>query len=258
MQIYKITNTFNNRLYVGKDKHNNPNYYGSGVLIKLAISKYGLDGFKKEILEECVSYNHMSEREKFWIRELRSHISFGGYNLTWGGEGGDTTSCNPNKREIIEKRRIKNKGKKRSKEFCLLMQSIQSNLNIPKEVRIARGKKAIETYRNRIEQFGYNEKEIESQRNNAQRLSEYNRSEIGRKTISDLLKGKPKPPFSEEHRKNIGKSSKGRICKSRRKVIINGVTYDHMHDASKILSVPLSTIQYRLSSVKFKDWNYEI
>lgn len=256
MQIYKITNTFNNRIYVGKDKRNNPKYYGSGILIKLAISKYGLERFKKEIIEECTSDNHMSEREKFWIKELKSHISHGGYNLTWGGEGGDTTSFNPNRKDIIEKRRIKNTGKKRSAEFCESMRRIQINLNVSREVRLNRRKKGVETYKNRIEQFGFTEKELKSQEDNAKRLSDFSKSEEGRKIISDSLKGKSKPPFTEEHRKNIGKSSKGRICSSRRKITVNGVTYNHMHEASNLLSVPLSTIQYRLRSDNFSEWNY--
>jgi hypothetical protein len=37
MIIYKTTNLINQKFYVGKDTHNNPNYYGSGKRLKLAI-----------------------------------------------------------------------------------------------------------------------------------------------------------------------------------------------------------------------------
>ena len=41
MQVYKITNLLNNRIYIGQDSNSNPNYFGSGKLIKQAIKKYG-------------------------------------------------------------------------------------------------------------------------------------------------------------------------------------------------------------------------
>lgn len=34
MIIYKTTNLINQKFYVGKDSHNNPNYYGSGSRLK--------------------------------------------------------------------------------------------------------------------------------------------------------------------------------------------------------------------------------
>ena len=57
----------------------------------------------KEILEHCVSIEHMNEREKFWIAELDARNKDIGYNIAKGGLGGDTMSTNPNKKEIFEK-----------------------------------------------------------------------------------------------------------------------------------------------------------
>jgi len=53
MIIYKTINIVNGKIYVGQDAHNNPNYLGSGYILKKAIEKYGRENFKKEILEEC-------------------------------------------------------------------------------------------------------------------------------------------------------------------------------------------------------------
>lgn len=112
MQIYKITNLINDKIYIGKDTTSDKNYYGSGVLIKRAIKKYGIENFKKEILEECVSNNELCLKEKYWIDLFNSNNLKIGYNISKGGDGGDTLSNNPNI-EII-KSRISNvrKGKK--------------------------------------------------------------------------------------------------------------------------------------------------
>jgi group I intron endonuclease len=101
MIIYKTTNLINGKFYVGKDEKNSPSYLGSGLNLKKAIKKYGVENFKKEILEECLTRDELNNREKYWINEL-SAITVG-YNISEGGSGGDTYSNNPNLSEIIKK-----------------------------------------------------------------------------------------------------------------------------------------------------------
>lgn len=101
--IYKTTNNVNGKIYIGKEKDNDPNYFGSGVLLNKAIKKYGKDSFTKEILEVS-DYGNIDDRECYWIDFYNSTNRDIGYNLTKGGTGGDTTSLHPNKSEIIEKR----------------------------------------------------------------------------------------------------------------------------------------------------------
>jgi group I intron endonuclease len=85
MNIYKITNIINGLIYIGQEKNYNPSYYGSGILIKKAISELGIDNFKKEIIEYCKDHNELNEREIFWIKELNSRNPSVGYNLAPGG-----------------------------------------------------------------------------------------------------------------------------------------------------------------------------
>ena len=35
--IYKTTNTINGKIYIGKEKHNDKNYLGSGIILNHAI-----------------------------------------------------------------------------------------------------------------------------------------------------------------------------------------------------------------------------
>jgi group I intron endonuclease len=89
MIIYKTTNLLNGKIYVGQDKNNNPNYLGSGKLLKKAIIKYGKQNFKKEILEECISEESLNDREVFWIKFLNSTDKKTGYNISDGSKEGD-------------------------------------------------------------------------------------------------------------------------------------------------------------------------
>lgn len=86
MIIYKTTCLKNGKIYVGKDSHNNPSYYGSGLLLVKAIKKYGKHNFKKEILEFC-NVSNINEREIYWISQLNAMSHDIGYNRTPGGDG---------------------------------------------------------------------------------------------------------------------------------------------------------------------------
>lgn len=102
--IYKTTNMINGKIYIGKEKHNDKNYLGSGRILNNAIRKYGKENFTKEILEEC-SLDVIDERECYWIERCDSTNWDIGYNITKGGTGGDTTSHHPDKEALIQKRK---------------------------------------------------------------------------------------------------------------------------------------------------------
>ena len=87
MIIYLITNLINGKIYVGQDSKDNPRYLGSGVLIDRAKEKYGKKNFRKKTLQRCSTKKELNDRERFWIKELRSNDLEIGYNLTEGGEG---------------------------------------------------------------------------------------------------------------------------------------------------------------------------
>ena len=93
--IYCITNTFNNKRYVGKTtgsiqkrfkEHCNDAFNNKETPLHRAIRKYGTGGFIIETLEEVEDENNLSEREIYWIKELETYGT-NGYNATKGGDG---------------------------------------------------------------------------------------------------------------------------------------------------------------------------
>lgn len=88
--IYKTTNLINGKIYIGKRVFDyekfmrNKHYYGSGRLLKASIDKYGIENFKREVIEE-VNNEILSKREIYWIKEYNSNNLEIGYNISIGG-----------------------------------------------------------------------------------------------------------------------------------------------------------------------------
>ena len=85
MIVFKTTNNIDGKVYVGQTILNDPHYLGSGIRIKKAIKKYGVDNFTREILCECSTQEELNEQEIFWIKELDTQNKEIGYNIHKGG-----------------------------------------------------------------------------------------------------------------------------------------------------------------------------
>lgn len=88
--IYKTTFP-DGKLYVGQSSRYtnfNPNYHGSGVVIKKFYKNHNPDELITELIEWCQDKKSIDEREIFWIKELNSLEPFG-HNISIGGNGGN-------------------------------------------------------------------------------------------------------------------------------------------------------------------------
>ena len=105
--IYETTNTINGKKYRGSHicSSLNDEYYGSGKLLKKAISKYGIENFERKILMICDSVEHMFEQEAIFV-DLNWVENPDTYNLKIGGEGGWDYINKNGKRWNEEKRKI--------------------------------------------------------------------------------------------------------------------------------------------------------
>lgn len=133
--IYKITNNITKEFYIGKTKfdietrfkgHIKSSKTKSKSLIHKSIAKYGKENFTIESIIEC-DESKLDEYEIFYISELKPH-----YNMTLGGEGGNTTS---NKRWVTngEVNKYIDKDAEIPKGFYYGRKCVFSNPDLQKE-----------------------------------------------------------------------------------------------------------------------------
>jgi hypothetical protein len=194
MIIYKTTNLLNEKIYVGQDSKNNPEYYGSGKYFLNAVKKHGKENFKKQITCECSSKEELNKKEKFWIKELNSKYP-NGYNLSSGGEGGDTFT---NSSEENKKRIKIIQSKPRSEESKNNMKISHHRSDVQKKER-----------KPRSEEAKMNMRKPKSEEHRKNMTLSQNRLEVKEKIskalfghlVSEETKIKMRKPKSEEARK---------------------------------------------------------
>lgn len=102
--VYKITNTVNNKSYIGITTRSlskrweehvavafNPNSKDYDAPFKSAIRKYGILSWEMEILDNsATNIEELKELEKYWIKYFNTYLGWDncqGYNVTLGGDG---------------------------------------------------------------------------------------------------------------------------------------------------------------------------
>ena len=110
--IYKVTNLQNHKIYIGQHKSTtfDESYLGSGINIRKAISKYGVEHFKVELLEWCDTQALANEREIYYIEIYHSRETELGYNIAQGGQDRFFTGCQHSEES---KRKMSDRAKNR-------------------------------------------------------------------------------------------------------------------------------------------------
>jgi group I intron endonuclease len=99
MEIYKITNKVTNKVYIGKSNDSNKrlkrHFHNakcgkSQTKLYRSIRKHGTESFVMNIIESNIPIEDINKKE---IEHIEKYDSFkSGYNMTLGGDGGDTSS----------------------------------------------------------------------------------------------------------------------------------------------------------------------
>lgn len=74
--IYRITNNINHKTYIGQHKYCKSllvedGYMGSGVILKKAQKKYGIENFSKEIITIAMSMSEANKGKKRTTEQKR-------------------------------------------------------------------------------------------------------------------------------------------------------------------------------------------
>ena len=100
--VYKVTNLLTHEFYIGcrrydLDYHIQNPYLGSSLTLKESIRRYGIENFKKEILEDCDSAEELRRKEAEWIKlNLDDPLCMNIVNgIGWGGvyRQGNCSAC---------------------------------------------------------------------------------------------------------------------------------------------------------------------
>jgi group I intron endonuclease len=196
--IYLASNLITGKNYVGqttktleqrKAKHLQNSETDLNNRFYQAIRKHGIHSFEWEVLEE-VEDKDLDEREIYWIREFNS--LYEGYNMTIGG--GTVTGY---KHSEETKKKI---GKSRSgvsmKDIYIEKYGEEKGLEVYEQY-VKKLQKTNGKGRTRLEMFIEKHGEVEGR----------NKYDTFIKRIKETRKEK----LSEEHKKKIGESGKGRI-----------------------------------------------
>lgn len=211
--IYKTTNLLNEKIYVGqrKSKEFIKSYYGSGTLIKNAISKYDKENFKLEFIDFAMSPDELDNLEIYYIKEMKANVKFGNYNLAEGGFLARYDFNNQpewKKDEIRKKLSLVNKGRKRSAETRERISKVQKGRKQSEETRIKKSISTKNSLKNNDERREKHIKNLEKHRANRSKIVDvYDSSDLvhsfksykdcwtyfselglGRKVVTDNLK----------------------------------------------------------------------
>jgi hypothetical protein len=196
--VYKIYNKITNKFYIGVHETTNINdgYMGSGVYLRRAMKKYGIDNFEKQILFIFDNREDMFAKE----RELVS-ISEDTYNLMNGGNGGwsyarskVTEETHKKISETMRSENYKNKTKTQREKSSVRIKQLQKD----PFVREKQAKSLKETMNN------------PEWKNTIGKERSRKISESIRKNIDKFI--------NPERNKKVSESMSGRVC-----VIIDGV-----------------------------------
>lgn len=203
MLIYRCTNRINGKLYVGKtirtlavrrkqhemDSFNNT----TGSIFLRALNKYGVENFDWEVICEVDGIDELNSLERSYIFKLGTLIP-NGYNITKGGDGGDTSLNHPKKQQIIEKR------KKSLREF---VDSLTE-----KERKQKYTAKSSPLKNKTWEEFFGEEKAAEMKKNLSEKRTGYRHTPEAIEKISQTGQGRI---VSEETKEKIRKTETGKV-----------------------------------------------
>jgi group I intron endonuclease len=239
IDIYVITNSVNNKKYIGQSidsdyrwkDHKRSAQNGIDYPIYRAMRKYGIESFSFEVIESVDTQEDANLREDFWINELDTRNGDYGYNIRGGGATG--LHAEETKKKISEshkqfyidhpERRLEKgdpfRGSHLTEEQKQHLSEIHTGMTYPacpeeKKQRIAEGVR--KASREHPWQTGNSDPEHIRKMTDALRESRENMTPEEKEVLSNRLREANKNQFSsEESRKRHSEIMKAYYAKKR-------------------------------------------
>ncbi len=266
--LYKIRNKKNGMFYIGRSvdiekrwfrhKHELTRNIHHCLYLQRAWNKYGPASFEFIIVKVGLSLDQAKLLEDKYLRRCKSYL----YNTSWVAGGGDLISYHPNKEEIKKRmvQNLKDRYKKLSSDERKKIYGHKGSSNgmfgktHDSKTRLVLSKKAKAYF-----------KEFESYRK-GKTFEEVHGDILAKKlkeSLSEHAKkrtGDKNPFFGRVHSKEtvtkISKKKKGQLPVNCRSVVVEGLEYLSVTEASRQLNVVPATIIYRIKSENDKYKNY--
>jgi len=195
MVIYRITNTVNNKVYIGQTVQNlndrlNHHFRSNPKLpLYKAHLKYGRKSFIIEIIDKAETLEELNDKEVYWIQYYDSTNKKNGYNLMTGGG-------NKGRHSDISKRKMSESQKK--------------SMTREKKDKISKAARNIsdETRRKMSEAKKGKKQSPELIKKRADARRGYKWTEESKRKSSEKQKGRK---FTEEHIENMKKAASKKI-----------------------------------------------
>lgn len=216
MHIYKMTNTINDKVYIGQSinvksrfirhKYELRNNKHINSHLQNSFKFYGENSFTSEIIDEATSLKELNIKEKYWIEYYKSNDPKFGYNMTSGGHKDFI---------ITEETRKKMSNSHRGKKYNRICKQFSEETK-QKMSESAKGRKLSEETKRKISIANKGHKHSEDAK---QKMGEANknnqyclgiiRSEATKQKLSKVHKGKK---LSEETKRKMSEVKMGHKC----------------------------------------------
>lgn len=139
--VYKTTNIINGKFYIGVHKHKTPHdksYIGSGITLKRAIQKYGIENFHNEVISYHGTHEDAYKHEAQIVNDELINTDEC-YNMIRGGKGGGLTKTFLSEERLEIMRRPKSEETKRKISEKLMGKSYITEAGRKKLSEIGKG-----------------------------------------------------------------------------------------------------------------------
>lgn len=208
-QVYAIVNLINSKIYVGCTtstlktrfrKHISAAYKQNKYTIQKAIVKYGKDNFAIRKMGEFSSKQDMIQAEIYWIKFFNTYRSYYGYNETLGGELFFLGRSHSIESKLKMSLASKNKPKSISHRKSLSEANIGNILSEETKIKLS---KIMKDKKHRVG----SKSSVFSKKKMSDAHKGKTHSTETRQKMSDSKKD---IVFTEDHKKNLSKSLKGK------------------------------------------------